>query len=284
MFLLSQFMIFDCITYSSNYEDLILEIRLNTLDKFVDKFVIVEATLDHSGRKKKLNFNINKFKKFKHKIRYIVVEDMPKYTKSFYFNRRKWHRNIVRDEYQRNQILRGLHDAKDEDIILISDCDEIPNLNQLKKTKIKKYAVFNQKFYKYKLNLFSPKQTPYQGSRVIKAKYLKNNRTPQWLRYQYTKKIKFWQIHRFFTNPQVINNGGWHFSFALNPKNISLKLKSYAHGELNKKKFTNVNYINNRINSHKDLFSEDKLIKVKINKSFPDYIIKNIKKFKDIIL
>ena len=139
-------MIFDCITYSNNNEDLILEIRLNTLDKYVDKFVIVEATLDHAGNKKRLNFNINKFKKFEKKIRYIRVNDMPEKTEPFYYNRRYWHKNIVRDEYQRNQIMRGLYDVKDEDLVIISDCDEIPNLKELTNRNIKKFAVFNQKF------------------------------------------------------------------------------------------------------------------------------------------
>ena len=98
---------------------------------------------------------------------------MPKNTKPFFYNRRYWHENIVRDEYQRNQIMRGLKDIKDEDLIIISDCDEIPNLETLSNIEIKKFAVFNQKFFKFKLNLLSPGQTPYQGSRIIKAKYLK---------------------------------------------------------------------------------------------------------------
>ena len=284
MFLLSQFMIFDCIIYSNNYEDLILEIRLNTLDKFVDKFIIVEATLDHSGRRKKLNFNINKFKKFKHKIRYIVVKDMPKNTKSFYYNGRKWHKNFVREEFQRNQIMRGLYDIKDEDIIIISDCDEIPNLNQLKKVKIKKYAVFNQKFYKYKLNLLSVKQTPWQGSRVIIAKYLKKKITPQWLRQQYTKKIKFWQIHRYFTNPMIIENGGWHFSFAFSPKYIKTKMESFAHGELKTKKTKDVNFLKEQIKNKRDIINGELLKKVKLDFSFPKFILKNKKKYSKLIL
>ena len=96
-------MIFDCFTYFN--DDLITDLRLNTLDKFVDKFIIVEATTDHSGKKKELCFDLKKFEKFKHKIRYIIVDDLPKNTKPFYYNKRMWHENMVRDEYQRNQIL-----------------------------------------------------------------------------------------------------------------------------------------------------------------------------------
>ncbi len=275
-------MIFDCFTY--NNEDLILELRLNTLNKFVDKFVVIEATTDHAGNNKKLNFNINKFKSFEKKIRYIIVDDMPKNTKSFYYNKRIWHKNIVRDEYQRNQIVRGLFDAKDDDLILISDIDEIPNLNNIDRVNFKKYAVFNQKFFKFKLNLLSPGQTPYQGSRVIRKKYLKGKITPQWLRYQYTKRIKFWQIHRHFTNPTIISEGGWHFSFIVSPEKIKNKMKSYAHGELNIDKFKDTSYIQDRINNFKDIFSDGSLKKVEIDETFPEYILKNKTKFKEFII
>ena len=95
-------MIFDCFTYFN--DDLITELRLNILNNYVDKFVIVEATTDHSGKKKDLNFNIKKFEQFEKKIRYIIVDDLPKNTKPFYYNKRMWHENMVREEYQRNQI------------------------------------------------------------------------------------------------------------------------------------------------------------------------------------
>lgn len=274
-------MIFDCFTYFN--DDLITEIRLNTLDPFVDKFVIVEATTDHSGKRKNLNFNIDKFEKFRNKIRYIVIEDMPKNTKPFFFNRRTWHKNMVRDEYQRNQIMRGIEDANDDDLIIISDNDEIPNLTKLSEFNFKKYAVFSQKFYKYKFNLLSPLQTPYQGSRIIKKKFLKGNITPQWLRYKYTKRIKFWQIHRYFTNPTVIEDGGWHFSFIISPEKIREKMLAYGHGELNTEKFTNLNYIKERINNHKDIFSDTNLKKVEIDESFPRYIVENKTKFSNFL-
>ena len=274
-------MIFDCFTYFN--DDLITDLRLKTLDKFVDKFVIVEATTDHAGVKKNLNFDLKKFELFKDKIRYIIVDDLPINTKPFYFNRRMWHKNMVREEYQRNQILRGLYDAEDDDLIVISDNDEIPNLKNLKNIKLKKYAVFNQKFFRYKFNLLSEAQTPYQGSRVIKKKYLKGKVTPQWLRHQYTKRIKPWQFHRYFTNPQIIENGGWHFSFAISPEKIRFKMKAYGHGELNTEKFTDIDYIKKRIDSHMDVFSNTNLKKVEIDDTFPEYIRENKEKFKDFI-
>ncbi len=275
-------MIFDCFTYFN--DDLITELRLNILDKFVDKFVIVEATTDHSGKKKNLNFNLDKFHLFKDKIRYIIVDDLPKNTKPFYYNKRKWHENMVREEYQRNQIMRGLFDAKDEDLIIISDNDEIPNLRNIYNINFKRYAVFNQKFYKYKFNLLSEGQTPYQGSRIIRKKYLKKNVTPQWLRYQYTKRIKFWQLHRHFTNPIIIEDGGWHFSFVISPEKISYKMKAYGHGELNTQKFTNVSHIREKIESQRDFISDIPLKKVEIDNTFPEYISENREKFKDFII
>ena len=190
---------------------------------------------------------------------------------------------MVRDEYQRNQIMRGIEDAKDDDLIIISDNDEIPNLANISKYNFKKYAVFNQKFYKYKFNLFSPSQSPYQGSRIIKRKFLKGKITPQWLRNKYTKRIKFWQVHRYFTNPTIIEDGGWHFSFAISPEKIKEKMQAYGHGELNTEKFTDLNYIKDRINKHKDIFSETSLKKVNIDESFPKYILENKEKFSNFL-
>ena len=190
---------------------------------------------------------------------------------------------MVREEYQRNQIMRGISDAKDEDLIIISDNDEIPNLENLENFKFKNFAVFNQKFFRYKLNLLSEAQTPYQGSRIVRKKYLKGRITPQWLRHQYTKRIKPWQIHRYFTNPVVIENGGWHFSFMISPEKISLKMKAYGHGELNTKKFTDIDYIKERIANQMDVFSDTKLKKIEINETYPDYLINNLIKFKDFI-
>ena len=118
---------------------------------------------------------------------------------------------------------------------------------------------------------------------MIKKKYLKGKVTPQWLRHQYTKRIKPWQVHRYFTNPQIIENGGWHFSFAISPEKIRFKMKAYGHGELNTEKFTDIDYIKKRIDSHMDVFSNTNLKKVEIDDTFPEYIRENKEKFKDFI-
>ena len=119
-------------------EDLLLDIRLNSLEKFVKKFVITEATYTHNGNKKKLNFDINKFKKFKDKITYIVVDEQPKNILDIHREDSKDKigeklilNGMARDYFQRESLSKGLKNAEDEDLILISDLDEIPNLENL---------------------------------------------------------------------------------------------------------------------------------------------------------
>ena len=86
-------------------DDLVLDIRLNTLNKDVDHFIIAEATLDHAGNKKELNFDIKKFSKFKDKINYLIIDDLPKEVKTF---KKNWHPAHVRDQFQRNALTRGI--------------------------------------------------------------------------------------------------------------------------------------------------------------------------------
>jgi beta-1,4-mannosyl-glycoprotein beta-1,4-N-acetylglucosaminyltransferase len=115
-------------------EDLMVELRLNILDKYVDKFVIVEATRDHSGRKKKLNFNIKKFKQFENKIVYLVVDDIPEKVNNY---KKGWSPNFFRENFNRNAISRALTECSPDDLIIISDADEIPNLEFLNSINIK---------------------------------------------------------------------------------------------------------------------------------------------------
>ena len=156
--------IFDCFMYFD--EETVLELRLNILDKYVNYFVIVESSFTHKGDKRDLNFNHQKFKKFKDKLIYITYDEEPpeirknlvtekdnEATKSF-----KYIENaILRENGQRNHILKGLDLAKDDDMILISDVDEIPNLEELDLSKIhEKIVLFNQDMFYYKFNLKLP--------------------------------------------------------------------------------------------------------------------------------
>ena len=117
----------DCFMYFD--EDLILDIRLNILKEFVDFFVICEATMDHAGNKKKLNFKIENFPKFKDKIRYLIVDDMPENIGKF---KKNWEQAPIRDQFQRNSLVKGYRDFDEEDLIMISDIDEIPDPSKIK--------------------------------------------------------------------------------------------------------------------------------------------------------
>ncbi len=262
--------IFDCFQYFN--EDHIADIRFNILNEFVDKFVVVESTVDHQGKSKGLNFDINKYKKFKNKINYIVVDDTPE-------NIKKPHEGgeSLVEQYQRNSIMKGLKEADDNDLIILSDVDEIPNLNKLKEYDKKKYAVFSQKMFMYKLNFLNLNENNWHGSKICLKK---NFKSAQWLRNLKFKEYPFWRIDKI-RNLQIIKNGGWHFAYLQTPENISKKIKSFAHGEFNKSDNTNEDSIGLKIEKGQDIFKRGhNLKKIDIDSSFPKYILENKDKLK----
>ena len=269
--------LYDCFMYFD--EDLVLDLRLNILNNYVDKFVIAEATKDHTGKDKKLNFNINNFSKFKNKISYIIVEDMPTNLK---FYKKNWPVHHLRDQHQRNALARGYEDSNDDDLIMISDIDEIPDPNKIKIFDVKnKYACFIQKNFQSKINLLNISDKNWMGTKIIKKKYIKS---PQWLRNIKTAKPSFWKFYKP-RQPQLIYDGGWHFSFLKNPKGISKKIQSYSHSEYNKSIYTDEKKIAERINNRIDIFDRNfKYEKVDIDDTFPKYILENINKYKDWII
>ena len=151
-------------------DDLVLEIRLNTLNEYVDKFVIAEATLDHAGNEKKLNFDIKKFIKFKDKIDYLIIEDLPRKVNSF---KKDWHPAHLRDQFQRNSLERGYKNFSDDDLIMISDVDEIPNPKKISEFRIKnKYACFIQKNFQAKINNLNTTEENWPGTKFAKKNFL----------------------------------------------------------------------------------------------------------------
>ena len=254
--------IYDCVMYFD--EDLNLDLRFNILDQYVDKFVVVEATRNHAGIKKKLSFNIDKFAKFKKKIIYLIVDDIPEKVESY---KKGWSPNFFRENFNRNAISRALTECSPNDLILISDADEIPNLELLKTTKIKRFAIFRQKSFVYKLNLLYVDN--WLGSSICYKKYLKS---PQWLRNKRFLRRGF--LRKIFFKTQIIENGGWHFSFLKTPKDIEKKLKAYAHGEY--KDLGNINSIKKDIELKRFFIDPEKnLKKILINETYPPYIIEN---------
>ena len=228
--------IFDAFMYFN--EDLILDIRFNQLNDYVDKFVIVESTYTHSGQPKKLNFNIQNFKKFSDKIIYITVDDKPNnYLKintddNIQIKQNKQILNAMNlDNYQREKIADGVKIADGNDLILVSDVDEIPNLKLINLKKVSsKILIFKQFFFHYKFNLYLKGLTHY-GTKGCLKKYFKS---PQWLRNIKSKKYNFYRLDILFSDKkynsvEFIENGGWHFSNLLNEEQIVYKLKSYGH-------------------------------------------------------
>jgi len=266
--------IYDCFTYLN--EDLILDIRFNILNKYVDYFIIIEANKTHSGENKKKNFDVNKFPKFKQKIIYFFITDIPS-------SKDRW----VLENFQRNYIKTALKNTNihNRDYVIISDADEIPNLEKIKKIKIneKDIYAFEQSTFYYKINLLNPKDTPWYGSRLVFYKKL-NNSTPQLIRSSKCKQYPFWRLDKR-RNVKIIKNGGWHFSYLNNVKKIQYKLKSFAHSEFSSNKFLNKKKINEKLKNLKDLFNDKVVLKkIKIDNGFPSYILRNKKKLNKWIL
>jgi len=228
--------IFDCFMYFD--EDLVLDLRLNTLNNAVDYFVIVESIYTHRGEKRDLKFDIKKYSKFKDKIIYCIYDLEPKgidvvnnednesiKSIKYIFNAGK------RENGQRNYISSGLINAKDDDVIMISDVDEIPNLININFNKmIDKIYLFKQDMFYYKFNLQIP-NFKWVGTKACKKK---NLISPQWLRNVKDRKYPFYRLDTLFsetkyTNVEIIESGGWHFSNIKTAKQIEHKLKSYLH-------------------------------------------------------
>ena len=291
--------IYDCFMYYD--EDLLLDIRLNSLEKFVKKFVITEATYAHNGESKKLNFDINKFKRFKDKIIYIVVDKQPKNILELKKDdtREKTGEKLIlngmaRDYFQRENLAKGLVDAKDEDLILISDLDEIPNLESLNFKNIKNnIIIFEQKIFYYKLNLLYDNFL-WQGTRAIKNK---NFLSPQWLRNIKSKKYPRWRIDTIFSKKKYsdlmfVKNGGWHFTCLKTPDQLEKKLLNYAHHyEFQEsglkiadiKKFISEKRViyDYKVDQKEFKWSGRSTLKKLETKFLPSYISKNLHKYSD---
>ena len=133
-------------------------------------------------------------------------------------------------------------------------------------------------FY-YKFNLHNLTEPDWFGTKVCKKKYL---RSPQWIRNQKVKEYPFWRFDKLRWN--IIEEGGWHFSFVMSSINIKKKIESFAHTELNKSEFINIETIQQKINLKQDLFGRPfKFIKIEDEKILPEYLVFNKNKFLDFL-
>ena len=291
--------IYDCFMYFD--EDIVVDVRLNTLNQFVDYFVIVESRFTHKGESRQLNFNHKKFEKFKDKIIYIVDEEIYSQTEKIKIDDsedEKYKKAIFnaacRENGQRNLISKGLEGANKEDFIMISDVDEIPKLSGLNFNTLKeKIILFKQDMFYYKFNLKLPNLI-WTGTKACRKKNLVN---PQWLRNIKDRKYPFFRIDTFFSNTKytsikIINDGGWHFSNIKTPKEIEFKLRSYLHHrefDLNPLSVEQINEIIENKQAIYDLKVDKTLNKIgngNILKKFefnklPEYIVTNKDKFLD---
>ncbi len=290
--------IFDCVPYFD--ENMLFDLRLNILDKYVDKFVVVEQLYTHSGKKKKQNFDLNNFKKFKDKIIYFLIEDEPEGL--FYIDTKnpkhyglKRINSLQRISLQYNKLIDGLADAEPNDLILVSDCDEIPNLKNMNFETLKNQIIlFKQKIFYYKFNLLHENYNWF-GTKACRMKKLKSI---EWLKYIKNKKYDFWRLDTLFSkkkyiNVKIIENGGWHFTNIKNNKEIYYKLMNYGeHNEFEKSGLDEKDIetlIKNRqlyFNHNADKKDDNKYssnIELKKTDDFllPDYLIENKSKFKE---
>ena len=290
--------IFDCFMYFD--ESLLLDLRLNYLDKFVDKFIIIECNYNHKGEEKKPTFNKEKYKKFENKIEYVLLKDQPKNIERINVKDTenetsdKYILNAIkRENFQRNYIKNCLSEAAGNDWIIISDLDEIPNLSNVNFKNIKnKFIFFKQDMMYYKFNL-KLENCLWVGT---KACQMKNLESPQWLRNIKDRSYSWWRLDILFSknkygNIKFIDDGGWHFSYLKTPEEIEKKLKSYLHHREYDLNPIGVDKIKKLVEQKKTIYnlktdqrlnqfkSGNKLNKIDIN-LLPKYILENKDKLK----
>ena len=291
--------IYDCFQFFD--EEMLLDLRLNIMDKYIDKFVITEATYLHNGKEKKLIFDINKFSKFRDKIIYIVVDKQPSDLHKIYEEDKdakdtRGQKLVLngykRDHYQRHMAQKILNAIDPEDWILINDIDEIPNLNNVNlKSAKNKLVFFKQQMFYYKFNLLYPSFSWF-GSKACKKKHFLS---PNWLRDVRQKKYPFWRFDILFSKKKyndvfIVNDGGWHFTNIKSPEDIEKKLLNYTHHYEFEQSGLKLEDLKKIIKENKILYdhgqdqtgykwgSKRTLSKVTLSK-MPDYIRENYKKY-----
>ena len=289
--------IFDCTTFYS--EHMMMDVRFNILNEYVHKFIVVESLFSHSGEKKKLNFNINNYPKFKDKIIYLVIENEPdqiindnNLVKKQSVKRLN---SITRINQSYDFMQKGIINAEPNDLILLSDNDEIPNLEskQFRNSK-KDLFIFKQFLFYYKFNLLYDLM-PWFGSKACKKKKLKSF---SWLRNIKNKRYPIWRLDTFFSNNkninlEIINNGGWHFTNIKTPSELFNKMKNFGHHdefdvsgitleEITKKIKNKMVFYNHFVDqSSTEKWNYEYELKKIENKILPDYLIDNKNKYID---
>ena len=276
-----------------------MDIRFNVLNENVHKFIVVESLFSHSGEKKKLNFDINNYPKFKDKIIYLVIDKeadgivTDKNQPNLQSIKRQNSLKRINQSY--NYMLQGIKEATDEDLIILSDNDEIPNLESKKfKDSKKELFVFKQLFFYYKFNLLYD-LIPWFGSKACKKKKLKSF---EWLRNIKNKKYPLWRLDTYFselknTNLEIINDGGWHFTNIKSPLDLFIKMKNFGHHDefdasgltleaISQKIDNKLVFYNHFLDqSNQDKWNYDYKLKTIDQKLLPKYLIDNVDRYKE---
>ncbi len=270
--------IYDCFCYCN--EDMLLELRLETLWDYVDYFVISEAVYTQVGNPKPLNFDVNRFSKYQEKIRYLVVDHYPPGPVSFWKN----------ENYQRNYLVYGLYDARDNDWILVSDLDEIPRPESIAHYNPQRYkrADFQQRAYVYRLNNLSiledGRPNFWPGSKITTYHYFKNF----FKNASAVRSFKSSGIWRGFKKTwfkyfdvQIITEGGWHFTWMLTFEKLIFKMENIAEQDGNRPEFKNPDYINAQIEAGLDIVNPVSRYMAQdvVMPEFPVYLVKNKDKY-----
>lgn len=281
-------MVYDCFAFFNELD--LLDLRLNELDSVVDKFVLVEATRTFQKKDKPLYFEENKhlFKKFGHKIIHIIVDEYPHFFTKFRVPT-AWDY----DRHQKKQIGRGLTGCKPEDVIIVSDIDEIPFPDKILACKDKAgIKVFQQYQSYYFLNNVCRRIHDYGGKAI--AQVNKNNfgfwNGSVMLFFKDFENAVITRRHRDEqgTHITVIEQAGWHFSYMGGIDKIIQKLGSWSHPEYNTPENKNPERIEYIIRNGKSLFCEDEQYElVSLAHSslpFPKYLIENVEKYQHLLL
>ena len=213
---------------------------------------------------KTVDKSIDSDRKFKEKIIYLTFDEIPSGIEEIFENEsegeksRKLILNAAhRENGQRNYISKGLENAQEEDLVLISDVDEIPNLQNLKLKEIKNEIIlFKQDMFYYKFNLKLP-NIKWVGTKACKFKNFKN---PQWLRNVKDRKYKFYRLDTLFSETkyqsiEVKKNGGWHFTNIKTAEEIKHKLNSYLHHNEFEKSSLGIEDIQDIISNQKTIYN-----------------------------
>ena len=289
-------MIYDCFTFFNELD--LLEIRLNILNDVVDRFVLVEATRTFRGKEKPLYFAKNKerFAPFLDKIVHVVVDDyapVEKYIASPTSDPKLW--SWAYENFQRQSIVRGLGDLKDDDTLIVSDLDEIPSPEAVKKAarlskdgEVRLLQLDHRSYYLNFRNFAMP--TWEWGPMAISGAAFRDPKVyAHGVRNFCTVRdipfpVPSPHLLRTLVPDAIIHHAGWHFSFMGGTNKIIYKLKGFAHSEYSAGNFTDVNHVTQVLANGGDLFGlGDAYYAVPPEKCLPAFILQNREKYKDLI-